>query len=94
MDATLSINPARPENRLLTGEKQATKAARDFEAVFLSTVINPMLKDCIPETMSGGHGEEAFLSLFGDAIAQQIVASGGIGIAESVEKRLAAYGRK
>lgn len=69
-----------------------SKTAVEFEAMFLGTVVNEMMKDTMPKTMNGGHGEEMFRSMLGNEIAREIAESGGVGIAASVEQAMRAYG--
>lgn len=71
---------------------EISRTAVEFEAMFLGTVVNEMMKDTMPKTMNGGHGEEMFRSLLGNEIGREIAESGGVGIAASVEQALRAYG--
>ncbi|MFD2739547.1 rod-binding protein [Sulfitobacter aestuarii] len=74
-------------------DPRITATARDFEEVFLGTVVSQMLADAMPKTMNGGFGEEMFNSVLGNAVARQIVASGGIGLTASVAQQMKAYGK-
>lgn len=69
-----------------------SRTAVEFEAMFLGTVVNEMMKETMPTTMNGGHGEEMFRSLLGNEIGREIAEAGGVGIAASVEQALRAYG--
>ena len=68
-------------------ESQAAKAARAFEVMVIAT----MLSDAFQSADSGAFGEgfqgEFFGQVFSEAVAERIVANGGIGIAEMVDKR-------
>lgn len=75
------------------GSQGLSEAAVEFEAMFLGTVVNEMLKDSAPTTMNGGFGEEMFRSLLGNEIGRQIAEGGGVGIAVSVDQAIKAYGR-
>ncbi len=66
------------------------RIAREFEAVFLGTIVEEMLKTGQPATFGGGHGEEMWRSFLARAFADQIAQSGGIGVATGVEANLAA----
>ena len=70
---------------------RAADAAQEFEATILGVFVNEMMKETTPEFGGGGHGEEMFRSLLGDAIGARLAEAGGIGLAASVEARLKAY---
>ena len=68
---------------------QIEKTARDFEASFLSVMLGQMFKDVGAEApFSGGHGEAAFKSFLGDAMAKQMVQHGGVGLADRVTQEM------
>ena len=68
---------------------QIEKTAKDFEASFLSVMLGQMFKDVGAEApFSGGHGEAAFKSFLGDAMAKQMVQHGGVGLADRVAKEM------
>jgi len=65
------------------------KSAQDFEASFLSVMINQMFSAVDSSgPFTGGSGEAAFRSFLGDAVARQIVLSGGIGLAGPVQAQM------
>jgi peptidoglycan hydrolase FlgJ len=73
-----------------TGNAKAAKtAAQDFEAVFLSQMLNQMYEG-IPTDgpFGGGQGEAMFRSLMLDEYAKQMAAQGGVGIADYVSREL------
>ncbi len=66
-------------------EKAAKKVSKDFEAFFLSQVMESMSEGIEPNSMfGGGQGEKMFRSLLYSEYAKQSVNSGGIGIADKV----------
>ena len=68
---------------------QIEKTAKDFEASFLSVMLGQMFKDVGAEApFSGGHGEAAFKSFLGDAMAKQMVQHGGVGLADRVTQEM------
>lgn len=68
---------------------QIEKTARDFEASFLSVMLGQMFKDVGAQApFSGGHGEAAFKSFLGDAMAKQMVQHGGVGLADRVTQEM------
>jgi peptidoglycan hydrolase FlgJ len=70
-----------------------TKAAEEFEAVFIASFLGEMLEQSRPKIAGGGSGEQMFGSLLANEIAREIARSGGIGLAESVAAQLDAYRR-
>ena len=68
---------------------QIDKTSKEFESSFLSVMLGQMMKDVkVSEPFSGGQGEDAFKSFMNDAMAKQVVKSGGIGIADDVAKEM------
>jgi len=62
------------------------KAAQDFEATTLTELLQPMFDtvDTADGPFGGGDGEQAWRPMLVQAIAKQIAADGGIGIAGPV----------
>lgn len=83
---TARPDPGRPQG--VTPDQE--RVAREFEAVFLSTVIEEMLKTGQPQTFGGGHAEEMWRSVMARAYADQVAASGGVGLAEAVGESIRA----
>jgi Rod binding domain-containing protein len=73
-------------------DPQALKAAKDFEAIFLRTLLSSLEKTT---SMSGGGklntGQSTYGSMVVGAMADQISSTGGIGLADIVAKSLAAH---
>ena len=68
---------------------QIEKTAKDFEASFLSVMLNQMFAGVSTEApFGGGNGEQMFKSFMSDAIAKQVVKSGGLGVSDSVAKEM------
>ena len=68
---------------------KARKAAEDFEAVFLSQMLKSMTEGIKPsEVFGGGSAEETFKVLLNDEYGKVISKSGGIGLADQVEREL------
>ena len=64
-------------------------AAKEFEAMFLSQMMEHMMKPIqLPEPFGGGHAEEMFHSLLVDAYAKEVAKAGGIGVAKHITKEL------
>jgi len=92
---SLIAPPKAPVLGAAAGADQATKraaiakASKDFEASFLSVMLGQMFKDVNTSApFGGGPGEDAFKSFMTDAMAKQVVKSGGIGLASTVQKEM------
>ena len=69
--------------------KAIRKAAEDFEASFISALLQPVFDGLSTEApFGGGDGEAAFKSLMVDAFARQTARSGGVGLAASIQAEL------
>ena len=65
--------------------KKARKTAEDFEAVFISQMIQPMFETVKTDSLTGGGpGEDMFRNLMVTEMGKGIARSGGIGIADKV----------
>jgi Rod binding domain-containing protein len=65
------------------------KTAKDFEATFVSNMLGQMFEGLDTSgPFGGGQGEEMFRSVLMDAFGKQIVKSGGIGVAASVQREM------
>ena len=62
------------------------KAARDFEAMAIGQMLQPMFEtvDVRHAAFGGGEAEEAWRPMLIDAIGKQMAAHGGIGLAVPV----------
>ncbi|MDX2102292.1 MAG: hypothetical protein EAZ99_00860 [Alphaproteobacteria bacterium] len=71
-------------------EAQVDKAAKEFEAMFLSAMLQPMFAELkLGEgPFGGGHGESMFQSMLVDEYAKQIAKNGGLGIAQHVKAQM------
>ena len=64
-------------------------AAREFEAVMLATMLKPIFESVsISEPFGGGQGEAMWKGMLVEEYAKEMVASGGIGIADEVRAEL------
>ena len=63
------------------------EVAEDFEAVFLTEMMGHMFKGIKPnERFGGGNGENVFNSLLIQEYGKSIAQSGGIGLADNIER--------
>ncbi len=65
---------------------KAVKAARDFEAMTLGQLLQPMFDtvDLAHTAFGGGSGEEAFKPMMVNEMAKAIAAHGGLGLAAPI----------
>jgi Rod binding domain-containing protein len=74
-----------------TDKTAVREAAEEFEAVFLNTMLQNMFTGLEEGgAWGGGTGSDAWQSLLIDEYARTIAESGGIGLADSVERELIA----
>jgi Rod binding domain-containing protein len=74
-------------------DPKALKAAKDFEAIFLRTLLSSLEKTT--SVKGGGKldtGQSTYGSMVVGAMADQISGGGGIGLADIVAKSLTAHG--
>lgn len=95
--ATMATEAARAEANPLSGARRfrddarAADAARDFEAFFISQMLQPMFKSLSAEPpFGGGHAEEVWRSLMVDEYGKMMAASGRTGIADAVMRAMLA----
>jgi Rod binding domain-containing protein len=68
---------------------KAEKVAQEFEAVFISQMLQPMFKDIeAEEPFGGGQGEDVWKAMMVDEIGKQMAKAGGIGLAASVKQEI------
>ena len=68
---------------------QMRKVAKDFEAVFISQMLQPMFQNLGAEApFGGGHGEDVWRSMQVQEYGKAITEAGGIGIADSVLREM------
>ena len=66
-------------------------AAKEFEAVFISTMLNQMFAGIRTDgPFGGGHGEEQFRGLLVEEYGKAIADAGGFGLADAVRRELIA----
>jgi peptidoglycan hydrolase FlgJ len=75
-------------------DPKALKAAKDFEAIFLRTLLSSLEKTT---SVNGGGklttGQSTYGSMVVGALADQISSTGGIGLADIVARSLGAHGQ-
>ena len=68
---------------------QIAKTAKDFEASFLSVMINSMFEGVSTDgPMGGGEAEQTMRSFMTDAFSKGMAKHGGIGLAPSIRAQM------
>ena len=68
---------------------KAKDAGQKFEAQFLSIMLQQMFQGVKTDgPFGGGVGEEMFRSVMTEAMADQMVKSGGVGISDTVQREM------
>ncbi len=76
----------RPEGKT---REQIAKAAKEFEAAFISQMLAPMFEGLDAEApFGGGSGEAAFKSFLMDAVGKQMAGAGGLGLADDIQREM------
>lgn len=69
--------------------KQAKQAAEEFEALFISEMLNPVFENLDTGGLfGGGQGEKIYRSLMVQEYGKAIAKAGGIGIADTVQREI------
>ena len=86
----ISALSAAPQDESLEARKAAIrKAAKEFESVYLSQMMAPMFDGLgEDELFGGGPSAQVYRSMLVQEYGKAIARSGGIGIAEAVEREL------
>ena len=80
--------PGLPTGRHMTPQ-QAEAAAKDFESMFISQMVEQMFGESIgDEAFGDSDSSQIYKGLMIDAYGKEIAKSGGIGIADYVKKEL------
>jgi len=69
---------------------EVEKVAVEFEAMFLSAMLQPMFDKLKTGTglFGGGHGEDMFRPMLVDEYAKSMAKSGQVGIAKSIREQM------
>ena len=82
---------AQPAPQARQTDPAAHKAAREFEAMFLTQMVDEMLKEVDMGDFGGGAGADQFRFFLAEAFGKEIAAQSGTGISTSLERALVAY---
>lgn len=67
---------------------QIRAAAEEYEALFIGQMLAPMFENLGGGLFGGGPGEAVYRSMMVEQYGKSIARSGGIGIADSVEREI------
>lgn len=88
-ETALEASRSAPQVPKNASPRQLRQVAEDFEAVFLSEMLQPMFDNLEPaEPFGGGPGGELWRQMQVDEYGKAIARSGGIGIADAVMEQL------
>lgn len=85
-----TLNPVRAPGAVSARTPaEIRKTAEDFEAAFLSSMLQPIFNQLPTDGMfGGGQGEQAFKSFMVDAMAHQMARAGGVGLSDPVARQM------
>ncbi|MBW3559888.1 MAG: rod-binding protein [Proteobacteria bacterium] len=79
--------PPPPNTDAAKTREQIKKTAKEFEAAFIGQMLNQMFEGVeTAAPFGGGPGEQAFKSFLTEAVAKQMVAAGGLGLADDLQR--------
>jgi len=71
------------------GHETARRVAQEFEALFLSEMLGPVFESSDTDGLfGGGEGEKVFRSMMVQEYGKAIAQSGGVGIADAVQREI------
>ena len=70
------------------GESEIDKVAQDYEAVFLSQMLQHMFAGVDLDPTTDGPGEDIYKSMMVDEYGKILSRSGGIGVADHVKREM------
>jgi len=68
---------------------KAAHAAQEFEAMFATQMLSPMMETTeVNETFGGGHGEEMMRGMLMQEYGKAVAASGSLGLAHHIRQEM------
>jgi len=81
-----------PALRRVANEEEARQVAEDFEAFFLSQMVEAMFKGVGENNpFGGGAGEQAFSGLLHEEYARVMTGTGGLGLSDNLTAEILRY---
>jgi len=89
-DVAASLARFKPSSaEMALSDKSAKRVAQEFEAMFLSEMLSPVFESADTDGLfGGGEGEKIFRSLMVQEYGKAIAQSGGVGIADAVQREI------
>jgi peptidoglycan hydrolase FlgJ len=89
-DITATLTRVKPSSaEMALSDRSAERVAQEFEAVFLSEMLGPVFESVDTDGLfGGGEGEKMFRSLMVQEYGKAIAHSGGVGIADAVQREI------
>lgn len=87
----MNLAVTQPGSTLSPEQRQKIqKTAQDFEAMAIGQMLSPMFAtiDHSKTMFGGGNGEEAWRPMWVNALAKQMAANGGIGLANPIMQQM------
>lgn len=85
----IAAKPTAPARGQTANPARATETAREFEAFFVSSMLESMFAGIRTDGyFGGGQGEDVFRSLLLQEYGRTIAQHGGIGIADHVQREM------
>ena len=80
---------AAPSPESVKARARIEKTAKDFEAAFIGQMLGQMFEGVETSApFGGGPGESAFKSFLTEAVAKQMAAAGGLGLADDLQRQM------
>lgn len=89
-DIAASLARFKPSSaEMAISDRSARRVAEEFEALFLSEMLAPAFESLDTDgTFGGGRGEEIYRSMMVQEYGKAIARSGGVGIADAVQREI------
>jgi Rod binding domain-containing protein len=89
-EARIALQAAAPSSPSKSANPgRASEAAEEFEALFLTQMIQHMFEGIETQGLfGGGHGEDMFRDMLFQEFGKAIARAGGVGIADAVQREI------
>lgn len=85
----ISALPPAAVSTAVHSDAQAKRMAREFEASFLSVMMNTMMAGVGNDPLTGGgYAQDTYRSLLTEQYAKSVAESGGMGVADQIYREL------
>lgn len=87
----VSRSPEYPASAEMKNRQEQFEAVQAFETLFLTQMVDEMMKTVDMSATMGAHASEMWRSVLSEALAENLMDSGGLGISDNIHKKLNAY---